>query len=137
MTKLLFDTNIILDVLLNRQPHSECSAEVWALVESAEASGFLSADALTTIYYFLRKEFGTVRSQAIIKKLLEVFTVATIDGDVVQEALRLRFTDFEDAVTAAAASSALCNFIVSRNTKDFRNSPVKALPPEQVLAMFG
>jgi hypothetical protein len=68
--------------------------------------------------------------------ILRVFGIATVDGAVVQEALQLHFTDFEDAVTAAAARFAGCEFIVTRDPKGFRGSPARSLTPEAVTPLL-
>jgi len=128
--KVLFDTNVVLDVLLDRQPYAEASAVVWAAVETGLSTGMLAAHAVTTIHYLLRKEGGNTKASRIITKILRVFGVAGVDGGVVQEALQLPLADFEDAVTAAAARLAGCDFIVTRDPKGFRGSPVRGLTPE-------
>ncbi len=128
--KILLDTNVVLDVLLDRQPYVDASAVVWSAVETGVSTGLLAAHALTTIHYLLRKEMGNTKASRVITKILSVFGVAAVDGAVVQEALRLPFSDFEDAVTAAAARLAACDFIVTRNPKGFRGSPLRSLTPE-------
>ncbi len=136
MKKILFDTNVVLDVLLDRQPHVEASAAAWAAVETGMAEGMLAAHALTTIHYLIRKEMNNVKAMRILAKILKVFGVATVDSAVVQEALQLRFSDFEDAVTAAAARLAGCEFIVTRDPKGFRGSTVRCLTPEAVTPLL-
>jgi predicted nucleic acid-binding protein len=132
MKRILFDTNVVLDVLLDRQPYVEASAAVWAAVETGTSEGMLAAHAVTTIHYLLGKELGSIKARRIVSAILRVFGVAAVDGAVVQEALQLPFSDFEDAVTAAAARLAGCECIVTRDPKGFRGSPVRALTPEAV-----
>jgi len=136
MRRILIDTNVVLDVLLDRQPYAEASAAVWRAVETGVTQGMLAAHAVTTIHYLVRKELGTPKAIRIITKILTVFDVAAVDGSVVQVALQLPFSDFEDAVTAAAACSAGCDFIVSRDPKGFRGSPVRTLTPEAAVALW-
>jgi predicted nucleic acid-binding protein len=136
MRRILFDTNIVLDVLLDRQPHVEASAAAWAAVETGISEGMLAAHAVTTIHYLVRKELSDIKARRIISAILRVFGIATIDGRVVQEALQLPFSDFENAVTAAAARSAGCEFIVTRDPKGFRGSPVRCLTPEAIIPLF-
>jgi predicted nucleic acid-binding protein len=136
MKRILFDTNVVLDVLLDRQPHVEASAAAWAAVETGISEGLLAAHAVTTIHYLIRKEMGTVKARRILSAMLRVFGVAAVDGAVIQEALQLTFSDFEDAVTAAAARSAGCECIVTRDPKGFRGSPVRSFIPEAVTALL-
>jgi len=96
----------------------------------------LAAHAVTTIHYLVRKEKGTVKARRIISAILRVFGVAAVDGAVIQEALQLPFSDFEGAVTAAAARPAGCECIVTRDPKGFRGSPVRYLTPEAVMPLL-
>ncbi len=136
MKRILFDINVILDVLLDRQPHVTASAAAWAVVEAGILEGMLAAHAVTTIHYLVRKEKGTVKAARIVSAILNVFGVATVDSAVIQEALRLPFSDFEDAVTATAARLAGCEYIVTRDPKGFRGSPVRCLTPESATPLL-
>jgi len=136
MKRILFDTNVILDVLLDRQPYVEAGASAWAAVETGISKGMLAGHAVTTIHYLIRKEKGNVQARRIISAILRVFGVATVDGAVVQEALQLPLADFENAVTAAAARLAGCECIVTRDPKGFRGSPVRSLTPEAVMPLL-
>jgi predicted nucleic acid-binding protein len=134
--RVLFDTNVVLDVLLDRQPYGEASAAAWAAVETGVAEGMLAAHAVTTIHYLVRKEMGAAKAKRIISAVLRVFGVTAVDSAVIQEALQLAFSDFEDAVTAAAARLAGCACIVTRDPKGFRGSPVRSLTPEAVMPLL-
>jgi len=134
--RILFDTNVVLDVLLDRQPHVEASAAAWAAVEAGKSEGLLAAHAVTTIHYLVRKELGNARARRILSAILDVFGVAAVDGAVIQEALQLPFSDFEDAVTAAAARSAGCDCIVTRDPRGFRGSPIRCLAPDAVIPLL-
>ena len=136
MKRILFDTNVVLDVLLDRQPHAEASAAAWAAVETGRSEGMLAAHAVTTIHYLVQKEMGNSKARQILSTILRVFEVAAVDGAVVQEALQLPLSNFEDAVTAAAARLAGCECIVTRDPKGFRRSPVRCLTPEAVLPVL-
>ena len=137
MKRILFDTNVVLDGLLDRQPYVEASATAWAAVETGVAEGMLAAHAVTTIHYLVRKERGNAKARRIVSAILRVFGVAAVDAAVLQEALELPWPDFEDAVTAAAARTAGCEFIVTRDPKGFRGSPVRSLTPEAVTPLLG
>ncbi|HEX3745939.1 MAG TPA: PIN domain-containing protein [Bryobacteraceae bacterium] len=136
MKKVLFDINVVLDVLLDRKPHAEASAAVWAAVEADIAEGLLAAHAVTTIHYLVRKEMGATKTKRIMASILKVFGVAAVDGAVIQEALTLPCSDFQDAVTAAAAQIAGCEYIVTRDPKGFHGSPVRSLAPEAILPIL-
>lgn len=129
MISVLVDTNVVLDVLLDRQPHASHSVALWAHVESGRMRGFLSAHSVTTIHYLLRREMGETRTRKVLTSLLSVFAVAPVDGHVLVEALTSTSPDFEDAVTAAAARRAQCSFIVTRDPRGYKGSIVKAVAP--------
>jgi predicted nucleic acid-binding protein len=95
-----------------------------------------AAHAVTTIHYLVQKEMGNSKAKRILSSILRVFGVAAVDGAVVQEALQLPFSDFEDAVTAAAARLAGCECIVTRDPKGFRRSPVPCFTPEAVIPLL-
>ena len=136
MKRILLDTNIVLDVLLDRPPHVDASAAAWAAVETGVSQGMLAAHAVTTIHYLIRKEMGNAKAARTISAILRVFGVAAVDGVVIQEALQLPISDFEDAVTAAAARLAGCECIVTRNPRGFRGSPIRPLTPEAVTPLL-
>ena len=136
MTKVLFDINVLLDVLLDREAHAEASAAAWASAEGGVSEGLLAAHAVTTIDYLISKELGAAKARRIVSAMLRVFGVAAIDAAVIQEALHLPFGDFEDAVTAAAARLAGCDYIVTRDPKGFRGSPVRCLTPEALMPIL-
>src|ERR1700691_2608825 len=136
MRRILFDTNVVLDVLLDRQPRVDASAAAWAAVETGVLEGMLAAHAVTTIHYLIRKEMGNTKAARTISAILRVFQVAAVDGAVIQEALQLPVSDFEDAVTLAAARLAGCDCVVTRDPKGFRGSLVRSLTPEAVMPLL-
>jgi predicted nucleic acid-binding protein len=136
MKRILFDTNVVLDVLLDRQPHVKASAAAWASVEAGICEGMLAAHAVTTIHYLASKEMGSVKARRTVSAILRVFGVATVDVAVVQEALHLPCPDFEDAVTAASARAAGCECVVTRDPKGFRGSLLRCLTPEALIPLL-
>lgn len=137
MRRLLLDTNVVLDVLLDREPFAEDASSVWAEVESGRAAGLLSAHAVTTIHYLNSRAVGARAARDTTAALLSVFDVAPVDSGVLRSALALGWRDFEDAVTAAAARGARCSALVTRNPGDFKGSPVRVLTPAESLAWLG
>ena len=130
MKRVLIDTNVVLDVLLERKSHLAASAAVWDAVESGGAEGYLAAHAITTIHYLAQKQLGVRRAKRVIANLLQVFRVAAVDGNVLRDALQHETQDFEDAVSAAAAEATGCEAIVTRDPKGFRTAGLRVLTPE-------
>lgn len=134
---VLVDINVVLDVLLNREPFADASAALWEAIETGRCGGLLSAHAFPTIHYLIRKERGSGAAKRSIRAMRTVFAVAAVDGKAIDRSLELDFTDFEDAVTAAAAEAASVDYLVTRDPRGFRNSPVAVLSPEEFLAILG
>lgn len=134
--RLLLDTNIVLDVLLNREPHASNSASVWAAVEEGRAEGFLAAHAVTTIHYLCARDGGVARANRTIAALLKVFSVAAVDGAVIEEAIASGMSDLEDAVAVFAARDSECDVIVTRDPRGFRGSPVRCISPDAILPLL-
>jgi predicted nucleic acid-binding protein len=134
--KLAFDTNVMLDVLLDRGAFAESARRLWAAVESGRVRGVLAAHALTTLWYLVAEARGPASARGAVALVSRVFGVAGVDGDVVRRALELESKDFEDAVCAAAAEAAACDLLVTRNGRDFGGSPVTAVDPITALALI-
>jgi len=127
--KVLFDTNVVLDVLLDRQPFSDSSAQLMSLVEASEMQGFLCATTVTTIHYLMAKSLDAKSAIKHIRLLLSLFEIAPVNRAVVENALECDFSDYEDAVVVEAARHAGVEYIITRNIKDFKKSPVPAYTP--------
>ncbi len=102
---MLVDTDVVLDVLLDRDPFAEGSKRLWASIERGGAQGLLAAHTLTTVHYLVRQSKGTRVARDVVGLLLRVFDVATVDEGVLKRAVQLDFADFEDAVSSAAAEA--------------------------------
>ncbi len=97
--RVLLDLNVILDVLLDREPHAEAAAALWAAIEAGEAEGRLSAHAVTTLHDLATRARGRAFGEQCVRDVTTIFNVSPVDGAVVSRALALGFADFEDAVT--------------------------------------
>ena len=137
MKRVLVDINVVLDVLLDREPHVTASAAVWAAIESGAVQGMLAAHTVTTIHHLVAKELGPREAKRTVGALLRVFDVAAVDRATMREALDLSMGDFEDAVIAAAAQSAGCDAVITRDLKGFRSSPVRVFTPEAAAPILG
>ena len=134
--KILVDTHVVLDLLLDRSPFSDSAARIFSLVENSDVEAALCATTVTTIDYLLSRSLPRDAAKKALRRLLELFEIAPVNRSVLEEALQSRMPDFEDAVLSYAANLVGATAIVTRNTKDFRNSPVKALDPAEFLSVF-
>ena len=132
--KVLFDTNVVVDVLLARAPHAAASAAVLGLAETGRLTAVMAASSLTTVHYLVRKAAGSRAARRHLETLLSICEVAPVDEPVRRQALTLGFTDYEDAVLHEAARSARCRGIVTRDAAGFRKAALPTWTPEELLA---
>ena len=132
--RVLFDTNVVLDVLLACEPHVRPAAQLMSLVDAGRLDGVVSATTVTTIHYIATKSIGCERAGRQLRELLAIFDVVAVDRDILLDALALDFTDYEDAVLHEAARASSAAAIVTRNSNDFRRATVPVFTPPELLA---
>lgn len=130
--KILFDTNIVLDLLMDRLPYSDAAVELFSKVEDGTIIGYLCGTTITTVFYLAAKTIGAARAREEIRKLLTLFEVAPVNRHVLESALVLDFNDFEDAVIHEAACHSGADVIVTRNQKDFKKSGISVYSSEEM-----
>lgn len=135
MKQVLFDSDILIDVLAQRQPFVTASAQALNRVTQPEVQGFVSGHAVTTIFYILRRQVGSETARELVSRLLQHLQVASVTDEVIRVALQSSITDFEDAVTSEVANATGVEVIVTRNTSDFAASDIPAVLPEEFLTM--
>lgn len=135
--KLLIDTNVVLDVLLRREPFSKTAAEVLNLTQRDDVREYVSASAITDIYYIANKQMkdrDAVRD--LLKRLLMVVSVVAVSEREIQNALNLAWGDFEDSVQYSVALLNEMDGIVTRNPSDYQEANMRIWLPEQALELF-
>jgi len=134
--KVLFDTNIILDVLLDRKPFSDHASYLMSKVERSEINGFLCATTVTTIHYLLSKYLNKEKAIGSINSIVALFEIASVNRLVIENALESKFADFEDSVLHESARHAGVEYIITRNIKDFKKSIIPAYTSTEFLSML-
>lgn len=135
--KLLIDTNVILDVLLDRKPFSDTAVKVLALSEQNKFYGFVSASAITDIYYIANRALKDKQAvRLLIQNLLNVVSIAGVADKEIRKALELEWGDFEDSVQYSVAVMNQMEGIITRNPKDYKDSQVRILLPEEILEII-
>ena len=135
--KLLIDTNVVLDVLLRREPFFRTAAEVLNLTQRDEVREYVSASAITDIYYIANKQMkdrDAVRD--LLKRLLMIVSVVAVSEREIQNALNLAWGDFEDSVQYSVALLNEMDGIVTRNPSDYQEANMRIWLPEQALELF-
>ena len=132
--RVLIDTNIILDVLLKRFPFYEEAIEVLKLSAREDIQEFVSASAITDIYYIAYKNVrDKVVVRELLKKLLLIVSVAGVSEEEIQKALELGWKDFEDSVQYSVALLSEMDGVITRNVKDYLLSEIQIWEPNQFL----
>lgn len=133
---LLIDTNVVLDVILGREPWAADAARVLDSVARGAAHGFLAGHAVSTVHYIVQREAGRAAANTGVSDLLQVLVVVPLDSADFQRALALGLGDYEDAVQVAAGLKAGADFLVTRNRKDYKGAPITPLTPGEVLGLL-
>lgn len=132
--RILIDTNIVLDVMLKREPFYRMSLEILGLVKRDDVDEYISASTVTDIYYLAYRQLrdkGIVKN--LMKELLTVVSVASVSGQEIENAISLEWNDFEDSVQYSVAYLQEMDGIVTRNPNDYREAKIKVWKPEELL----
>ena len=133
---VLLDTNILLDVILDRAPWADDATALLDSIARRQSHGFVAAHAITTIYYLVERAKGHAAATTAVSDVLEILRVVALDGSDFQRALALELQDYEDAVQAAAALKIGARFLVTRNARDFKGAPILPRSAGEVLALL-
>lgn len=134
--RFLVDANILLDVLMNRQPHVTDSASIWKLCETGQAKGYISSLTFANLIYIMRKEINPKGIEIILDKLSLIFHFADLTSSDLISAAKLQWNDFEDAVQCVTAKRLNADYIITRNVKDFKESDIIAITPTNMLKLI-
>jgi predicted nucleic acid-binding protein len=129
--RILLDTNVVLDVALDRQPFYQAAARILDASDFDRIHLFITASSATDLYYVLRKEKGREVGLRFIKRILECVDACNVDERILMAALASGFLDFEDAVQNASAIDNQIEIIVTRNKADYATSPLTILTPDE------
>ncbi len=134
MTRILIDTDIILDFFFDRQPFAENAAKILSLCESKEIKGFVTPVIISNVYYLLRQTATHLKVIEKLKQLVSITEILIIDKDAVLQALNSDFKDFEDALQNYSAElDKEIDVIITRNTKDFKNNLLAVMTPDNYM----
>ena len=132
--KVLSDLNVVLDVVLNRQPWVVDSKQVWNAHQSGAIEGFLVATEVTNVCYIVRRLADEPTARAAVRSCLATFGILAVDQATLEDADRQPGVDYEDNVCIACATAAGVDLIVTRDPNGFLNSTVPAVSPAELMA---
>jgi predicted nucleic acid-binding protein len=137
MKQVFVDTNILIDLLADRPPFSKFAIEIFDLAEKKQIRLFTSSHSYATTHYLLKKHIGEKELRELLYSLLDFIELISIDSAIIKKSLLSKHKDFEDAIQIFAANSvADIDYIVTRNLKDFKNTGITVLPPDQVVKLL-
>ena len=132
--KIFVDTNIFIDILLDRKPFSKHSTLVYKLCENGLAEGHIAPITINNIYYICRKAHNIALIKEFLYKVSKDYTIAPIDSATIEKANKLGISDYEDALQYAMALQSGSEYLITRNIKDFKNiTHIKVLTPEEFI----
>ena len=131
--KILIDTNIIVDVALDREPFFAESDRILTFVEEGQIQGYVSASTFSDLYYIIRRDKGRDWTLEFLRQLATFCQVATVDNSVISMALTCNFKDFEDAIQYSTAVINRIDAIVTRNPRDFPVTTPRIVTPNQLI----
>jgi predicted nucleic acid-binding protein len=134
--RILVDTNVVLDVLLAREPWASEAQPVYVARDVGRVELCLLASTLTDIFYIARKQVGRDHARDSIEACLRVYTILSVTRDVIERAFARAGVDFEDDVQMAVAESERLDYLMTRNVTDFVGSPAPALTPPEIATLL-
>lgn len=134
---LLIDTNVIIDVAIKRTPFYEDSKKIFDYCSSNRVKGVIAAHSIPNLWYIMRKQYTSEQRRKFVSALFDYFEISSLNKDKLLSAIqRDNFSDFEDCLQDECAAAVHADFIITRNTNDFKNSKIKALLPGEALKIL-
>ena len=129
--KALIDTNLVLDVLLNRKPFVEDAVKVFRQAEKGRIEAYITANSVTDLVYILRKAYNLSEIKTHLKEMFQFINISGINPSMITNALDKDTPDFEDAVMMECARQSGMELIITRNKADFKNRDVPCISLEE------
>ncbi len=130
---ILLDTDVLIDVALDRRPHSDSALELLDRIEHGAEAAYIAWHSVSNFYYIVTPTLGDVSAREFIIELTRFVEVAVTDTESLRYAAELPMKDFEDAMQVAAARACGARHIVTRNIRDYERSPIPAVNPQEAL----
>ena len=131
---ILLDTDVLIDIALDRRPYSGPASEILDRIEHGAESAYIAWHSVSNLYYMAAPARGGTSTRAFIVELTRFVAVAPTDTEAIRYAAELPMADFEDAMQVAAARACGVRHIVTRNVRDYERSPIRAVAPEEALS---
>ena len=133
MKHVLIDTNIILDIALQRKPFFMAAEQIFGEIDKGKIKGYVTASSVGDIYYVSKKSCGREKAIAFIRELIDILEVLNVTKKNIIDALNSDFKDFEDAVQYCIANMNRIDIIVTRNKSDFELAEIEICTPNELM----
>jgi len=135
--KIFIDTDVIIDLLIDRQPHSKAATLIFDLAEKKEIKLFTSSLCLNNVHYITKKILGDIKARKVIGELIEIINVLSVSRSDIANAVNSDFKDFEDAIQhSVALTQDDIKSILTRNIKDYSKSKISVFNPETLIQII-
>jgi predicted nucleic acid-binding protein len=134
--KLFLDTNVVLDLLGEREPFYNSAAKIATLADKRIIHIVVSALTYSTVYYLLSRFEDTVQVKEKLRKFKVISEISDLTDEIIDIGLSSRFKDFEDSLQYYCAIKKDCNILITRNAKDFKESDIPVLSPDEYLSIM-
>lgn len=131
---LLIDANVLLDIIMKRLEFIKDSSVIWKLCETGKVKGYISSLTIASIVDIMQKEMDSQKIEEVLSMLSMIFEFTDLCVSDIQQAARMQWNDYEDAIQSATAQRIHADFIITRNIKDFAKSKILAFTPAELLA---
>ena len=131
---LLIDANVLLDIIMKRLEFIKDSSVIWKLCETGKVKGYISSLTIASIVDIMQKEMDPQKVEEVLSMLSMIFEFTDLCVSDIQQAARMQWNDYEDAIQSATAQRIHADFIITRNIKDFAKSKILAFTPAELLA---
>ena len=133
---MLLDTDVLIDIALDRHPYSGPASELLDRIERGAADACVAWHSISNLYYIVSPTLSRVSARDFIIELVGFVEVVAADSEAIRYAAELPMADFEDAMQVAAARARGARHIVTRNVRDYENSPIRAVNPQEALSVL-
>jgi len=133
MRKILIDTNVIIDIALDREPFVNHAKEIIKLIDKQKIKAYISATTVTDIYYITKRKTSHEQVIIFLENLFVFISVLSVNEGIVKKAIKSEKKDFEDAIQIETSKENDISVIITRNKKDFENSGLKIMNPDEYI----
>lgn len=134
MKNIFLDTNVLIDILANRQPFYKSSSEIYKLGLGEKVNFFTSSNTISTLHYLLKKFTSEENIRQSLEEIINVVSIISIDINIIKKSLKSNHKDFEDAIQIVSAQSIKDMYcIVTRDLKHYKHAEINVMTPDDFL----